>query len=65
MDDQHFMELLLILTERSIRQRAMIQGLQEKVAALAGELEKLRENGHGDTETRRLREDESQKQAEL
>ena len=43
MDDQHFMELLLILTERSMRQRAMIQGLQEKVAALTGELERLRE----------------------
>jgi len=65
MDDQHFMELLLILTERSMRQRAMIQGLQEKVAALTGELEKVRVNGHGDTETRRLREDESQQQAEL
>jgi hypothetical protein len=51
MDDQHFMELLLILTERSIRQRVMIQGLQEKVAALAGELEKLRANSHGDRDT--------------
>ena len=44
MDDQHFMELLLIMTERSMMQRALIQGLQEKIGALTAELE----SAHGE-----------------